>query len=296
MKKSQATQELVILALKEDLGESLDHKNDLTGQLAKTEQPEHFVEGHILTAEPGVLAGTEPAELAFELVQKNAADIASHKKIELRWLAKDGDEISPAKPVCEIAGSLWLISAAERTALNFLSHLSGVASLTHKFVQATKGKTQIFDTRKTTPGLRALEKAAVRSGGGSSHRMSLQDAILIKDNHLVELDIKSAVQKARASHPEIFIQVECETTAQVEEALAAKADAVLLDNMSPTEIRECVQLVNGQCITEASGGITLETAAEIATTGVDRISVGAITKSAPALDMSLEIGPLITQN
>ena len=272
--------EIVRLALAEDLGTELSLEKDFTGQLLDEKA---IASGIIKTNEPGILAGTDVFEMTFRLLDE---------KVKLNWLTSTSDAISPDNPICEIKGSLRSICAAERVALNFLSHLSGVATLTSKFVKATNGQTKIYDTRKTTPTLRAFEKAAVVAGGGYNHRFSLSDAILIKDNHLTQLDIKQAVAEARKNHPDLFIEVECDTIQQVEQALQAKADGVLLDNMMPKQISKCVKLVksssHSDCVTEASGGIHLSNIHKFAKTGVDRISVGALTKST-RLDMGLDI-------
>lgn len=190
--------------------------------------------------------------------------------------------------------------AAERTALNFLCHLSGVATLTARFVAAVEGTgARILDTRKTTPGLRALEKAAVAAGGGTNHRMGLDDAILIKENHIALAGgLAEAVRRARAAEPELAVEVECRDLAELEVALDAAADRVLLDNMDPEELRRAAELrdagvrTHGATATlEASGGVTIDNVAEIAATGVDFISVGALTHSAPALDLSMLLEP-----
>ena len=189
----------------------------------------------------------------------------------------------------EVVGSARALLSAERTALNFLQRLSGVATLTARCVEAVAGTgARILDTRKTTPGLRRLEKAAVAAGGGTNHRAGLYDAILIKENH-AELagGVGDAVRRARAHAPGLPLEVECRTNAEVDEALAAGAPRILLDNMSPAELRAAVAQVGGRAELEASGGVTLQTLGEIAATGVDFVSVGALTHSAPALDLSL---------
>jgi nicotinate-nucleotide pyrophosphorylase (carboxylating) len=188
-----------------------------------------------------------------------------------------------------VEGPLASILVGERTALNLLCHLSGVASLTRRYVRAAAGHARIRDTRKTTPGLRALEKAAVRAGGGVNHRGSLSDGVLLKDNHLAGLTIQAAVRRARLRWPGRSVQVECDTTAQLDEALEAGADLVLLDNMSPAEVTRCVERVGGRSLVEVSGSVTLDTAGAYADAGVDLISVGAITHSAPVLDIGLDL-------
>jgi nicotinate-nucleotide pyrophosphorylase (carboxylating) len=192
-----------------------------------------------------------------------------------------------------VEGALRSVLTGERTALNFLCHLSGVATLTRRFVDVAAGRLEIWDTRKTLPGLRALEKAAVRAGGGVNHRMSLSDMVLVKDNHLAGITISEAVGRARELWPDYRIEVECERPEQVKEAVAFGADFVMLDNMTPDEARECVQWVRSsersETIVEISGGITLDTIDAYAATGADFCSTSAITQSAPALDVALDI-------
>ena len=204
----------------------------------------------------------------------------------------DADRV-PGGPtvLLDIEGPAWAVLAGERTALNLVGHLSGIASLTRRFVDAVHGTgAVILDTRKTTPGLRIIEKYAVRCGGGTNHRIGLFDGILIKDNHLRAAGgISSAVRRARLSSSGLSVEVEAETLDDVREAVAAGADRILLDNMSLPRLREAVALVDRRCSLEASGGVTLGTVRAIAETGVDFISVGALTHSAPALDVSLEV-------
>src|ERR671929_89249 len=196
--------------------------------------------------------------------------------------------------VLEIEGVAAALLTAERTALNFLQRLSGVATLTARYVHAIEGTgARVLDTRKTTPGLRALEKAAVAAGGGTNHRAGLYDAILIKENHAAMAGgVAAAVEKARAAAPDAPLEVECRTLEEVDEALAAGAPWLLLDNMAPETLRAVVERVGGRARLEASGGVSLETIPEIASTGVDFVSVGALTHSAPALDLSLLLEPL----
>ena len=197
-------------------------------------------------------------------------------------------------PVLTIEGSARAIVSAERTALNFLGRLSGVATMTARYVEAIAGTgARILDTRKTTPGLRTLEKAAVVAGGGTNHRAGLYDAILIKENHAAAAGgVGEAVRLARAAAPQLPLEVECRTLAEVDEALAAGAPRILLDNMTPEQLRAAVVHVAGRAELEASGGVTLQGLREIAGTGVDFISVGALTHSAPALDLSLILRPI----
>ena len=231
----------------------------------------------------GTIAGVPLALAAFRLVEPN---------VEIRIDAEDGTRVARNDSVLHLSGPARGLLSAERVALNFLQRLSGVASLTARFVEAVQGtKVHIVDTRKTTPGWRDLEKYAVRCGGGRNHRRDLSDAVLVKDNHIAacEGDVSVAVARARAHVPAgILIQVECDTVVQVRAAIAAGVDALLLDNMPLPLMRESVQLAKGHCWTEASGGVTLETVRGIAETGVDRISIGALTHSAPALDLALD--------
>jgi len=205
------------------------------------------------------------------------------------WRAGDGTLVSPGHVLGVVAGFLAPILTGERTALNFLCHLSGVATITRHYVQAADGRATIWDTRKTLPGLRALEKAAVRAGGGCNHRGSLSDFVLVKDNHLAGLSITDAVHRAREMWPGRTVEVECDRREQVEEALDAGATLVLLDNMTPDEVRACVALVAGRIPVEVSGGVTLDTVGAYADAGADLISTSAITQSAPALDIGLDI-------
>jgi nicotinate-nucleotide pyrophosphorylase (carboxylating) len=231
----------------------------------------------------GVIAGVPLALAAFRLLD-------SH--VEIRVDLEDGQAVTRGDTVLFLSGPARGLLSAERVALNYMQRLSGVASLTARYVAAVQGtKVQIVDTRKTTPGWRDLEKYAVRCGGGRNHRRDLSDAVLIKDNHIAacEGDVAIAVARARAHVPAgILIQVECDTVVQVRAAIAAGADALLLDNMPLPQLRESVHLAAGHCWTEASGGVTLETVREIAQTGVDRISVGALTHSAASLDLALD--------
>lgn len=237
----------------------------------------------IIARTDGVIAGLEIARLAFGSVDEGAL-------FEAR--VGDGDRIAAGQTVATIDAGGRAVLTAERTALNFLGMLSGIATVTRAFVDAVAGtRAHIVDTRKTTPGLRSLQRYAVRCGGGRNHRFGLDDGVLIKDNHLaVAASIHDAVAavRARTGHM-INVEIEVETIEQLQAALEEPIDAVLLDNMAPALLREAVVLVDGRVITEASGGITLENVAEIARTGVDLISVGRITRSAPSLDLSLEV-------
>jgi nicotinate-nucleotide pyrophosphorylase (carboxylating) len=233
---------------------------------------------------PGVVFGIEVAEAAFRALDAEAA---------VERLAREG-EWREGGPVMQVEGRARAILTAERTALNFLQRLSGVATLTARCVRAVDGTgARILDTRKTTPGLRALEKAAVVAGGGTNHRVGLYDAILIKENHATLAGgVGEAVRRARAAAPDLPLEVECRTLDEVEEALAAGAPRLLLDNMDPAGLRAAVQRVAGRAELEASGGVTLETLRDAAASGVQFVSVGALTHSAPALDLSLLLEPV----
>ena len=241
---------------------------------------------HLVARTAGVLAGAEVAALAFALVEPQVA-------VEYHW--QDGARLAPGQRVLTVQGPARGILTAERVALNFVQRLSGIATLTARYVAAVEGtRATIVETRKTTPGLRVLEKYALRAGGGRNHRQALYDGILIKDNHLlVAGSVRTAIARARAHAPHTMrVQVEVDTLAQVEEALAAGADAITFDNMSPEAAETAVGLVAGRAITEASGQVTLETVRAYAEAGVDIISVGALTHSAPALDLGLDFAEL----
>jgi len=279
-----AVEPLITAALKEDVG-----SRDVTscaliprGQVAKAE---------ILVRRAGVIAGLQVAEWTFGAVET---------KIRFQPMAKDGQRVFPGKAVAFLEGPARGILAGERVALNFLARLSGIATLTRAYAEKVRGTpAKIYDTRKTTPGLRLLEKYAAAAGGGVNHRMGLYDGVLIKDNHLrLAGGVERAVREARRNlQRETPIEVEVTNLAEFRQALGAKADLILLDNMKLTEIQEAARLRNavgrsrrGKRIPlEVSGGVTLENVRAIAATGVDRISVGALTHSAPALDLSLEI-------
>ncbi len=264
------------LALAEDIG-----KGDLTTRV--TIPPARRAVGLIVAGSWGIAAGLPAAARVFQILDPSC---------RVRVRKKDGAAVRPGDPLLEISGSAWTILAGERVALNFLQHLSGIATLTHAFVRAVRGtRARILDTRKTIPGLRLLEKYAVRMGGGANHRMGLYDAILIKDNHIAASGgILAAIAAARkATRGRVPIEVEARTPLEVREALLAGADTILLDNMTPQQLRAAVRMVGGRARTEASGGLTLRNVRTIARTGVNDISVGALTHSAPALDISLDL-------
>ncbi len=278
-----AARRAVAVALEEDLG----RLGDLSAALVPAGARASLL---IVPRASGVVAGELCAKEAFAQVDPG---------LEVRWHVGDGRLARAGEPVADVHGTLRSILTAERTALTFLGRLSGVATLTRRFVDvvhAANPSTRVLDTRKTTPGLRALEKAAVRAGGGHNHRFGLFDAVLVKDNHLAGLGITEAVTRARQLWPGRGVEIECDRIAQVEEACRAGASAVLLDNMSVEEAASCVELVgglrpDGSTLVEVSGGVTLQSAPRYAAIGVDLISVGALTHSAPALDLGLDLGP-----
>jgi len=290
-----AARDAVRRAIAEDLG-----AGDVTSEGLVPDDA--LAEAVFLAREGGVLAGIEVAALAFEAVDKG---------VRFEAIARDGASFRAGDALARVHGRARSILAAERVSLNFLQRLSGTATLARRFVDAVAGtRARIYDTRKTTPGLRALEKYAVRAGGAENHRMSLEDQALVKDNHLAvlarrsgvapdEVDLRAALAAIRARREGIFIEVEAATLPGVERALEASPDAILLDNMDVPALSRAVALVEDRCrarslarpALEASGGVTLETVRAIAGTGVDRVSVGALTHSARALDIALEFQP-----
>jgi nicotinate-nucleotide pyrophosphorylase (carboxylating) len=267
---------LVRAALLEDLGRAGDITTDATIDATAT------MSGVIAARQPGAIAGTDAAAIAFRLMDP---------EIEITIEKPDGSRVQPGDVVMRIRGRVRPILSAERVALNLLCHLSGVATATAGLVDAVRPhKARIACTRKTTPGLRALEKHAVRAGGGSNHRFGLDDAVLIKDNHVAAAGgVKAAIARAKAHVGHLVkIEVEVDTLVQLAEALEAGVDAVLLDNMNPQQLAEAVRMVGGRAITEASGRITAATANAVAASGVDLISAGWITHSAPVLDLGLD--------
>ena len=273
-----AWEQLIDLALDEDLT-----GGDVT--TLATIPAEATAKGVLLVKQDGVISGMRVAADIFARVDPRIGVIPT---------ACDGDRVTAGTVIARIEGPARGVLSGERVALNLLQRLSGVATITAAFVDAVSGtKATIIDTRKTTPGLRALEKAAVRDGGGLNHRFGRGDGVLIKDNHLAAVGgpdrVTKAVRAARAYAPHTLkIEVEVTTLPEVEEAIAAGADIILLDNMNPAEMAEAVKLVNGRALLEASGGVRLETVRAIAESGVDLISVGALTHSAPSLDISLD--------
>jgi nicotinate-nucleotide pyrophosphorylase (carboxylating) len=269
--------DVVARALEEDLGDG-----DVT--TAATVPPAARARAVIAQKAPGVVFGLDVVEETFLTLDP---ELAINRLVQEGQWRERGD-------VLGLEGSAAAILSAERTALNFLGRLSGVATLTARCVRAVAGTgAQILDTRKTTPGLRALEKAAVAAGGGANHRVGLYDEILIKENHAALAGgVGEAVRRAGEAFPDLPLEVECRTYEEIDEALQAGARRILLDNMSVEQLRGAVRRVNGAAELEASGGVTLETLREIADTGVQFVSVGALTHSAPALDVSLIVHPL----
>jgi nicotinate-nucleotide pyrophosphorylase (carboxylating) len=267
-------------ALLEDLGRA----GDLTTDAIVPK--DHRATTVLAARQTGIVAGLDLAMLAFRLVDQ---------ELEITVERVDGSHVARGEIIASVTGPARAMLTAERTALNFLCHLSGIATATASMVAAVRGhRAKVICTRKTTPGLRALEKYAVRAGGGSNHRFGLDDAILIKDNHIaIAGGIRPAIERARtyAGHL-VKIEVEVDTLAQLEAALRLAPDAVLLDNMTVDNLRQAVAMVAGRAVTEASGRITLDTVAEIAATGVDLISVGWLTHSAPILDIGLDCAAL----
>lgn len=237
----------------------------------------------VVARAPGVVAGVPVAAAVFELAADDDVDVT------LR--GADGDDVRPGDAVLTIRGLTRTLLTAERSALNLLCHLSGVATQTRRWVDAVSGtKAAILDTRKTTPGLRVLEKYAVRCGGGSGYRMGLSDAAMVKDNHVVAAGgVAAAYRAVRSTFPDVPVEVECDSLDQVREAIAAGADLLLLDNMPTAMVREAVAIAAGRARLEASGGLTLDRAREVAETGVDYLSVGALTHSAPVLDLGFDL-------
>ena len=266
--------EIAARALAEDLG----MLGDLTSIAVIAE--EAVGTGNFMARKDGVLAGTAVATEVFQQLDPH---------VDLVWEVHDGEEIHEAQCLGRVSGHLRSILAGERSALNFLQHCSGVASLTRRYVRAARGGARIRDTRKTLPGLRGLEKAAVRAGGGFNHRECLSDAVLIKDNHLAHLDLGRAIERSRARWPGRIVEVECDTLDQVSVAVGSDVDLVLLDNMSPEDVVRARAIAGSSIMLEVSGTVGLDQVNAYAEAGADFISVGALTHSAPALDIALDL-------
>ncbi|MGQ9608923.1 MAG: carboxylating nicotinate-nucleotide diphosphorylase [bacterium] len=269
-------QNLIQLALMEDIGSGDITSNSIIPENVKAE-------ALIISKSDGIIAGVDIACEVFHFVDKTICP---------EFLVSDGDRIKEGQKLAVVFGLARSILTAERTVLNFLQRLSGIATNTSKYVSAVSGyKAKVVDTRKTTPGWRVLEKYAVRVGGGSNHRFGLYDTVLIKDNHIaISGSISNAVAKARKQIPfTMKVEVEVENLAQVQEAIDAGADIIMLDNMSIDMMRQAVNLINGRAIVEASGGIRLDNVSAVAATGVDFISIGALTNAAMPLDISMDV-------
>lgn len=282
MTPDRLPRQLIAHAVDSALAEDLGLVGDITSNA--TILPDARASAWIAARQPGVVAGIDLAEYAFRALDPD---------VEFRVEAGDGDHVTAGTPIAQVTGNARALLGAERVALNFLGRLSGIATLTNAYVTAIAGTSAaIVDTRKTTPGLRALEKFAVRCGGGRNHRVGLFDAILIKDNHIVAAGgLSSAIERARATAGHMVkIEVEVDNLEQLREALTYRIDAVLLDNMGPDLLRQAVAMTGGRVLLEASGGVNLDTVRTIAETGVDLISVGALTHSAPVLDLGLDMG------
>jgi nicotinate-nucleotide pyrophosphorylase (carboxylating) len=274
-----ATRDLVAAALREDLG-----RGDVT--TAATIAVGTRARGRLVLRESAVIAGLPLAELIF------AELAAGEAPVRVRTRVADGRRAAAGRTIAELEGPLRAMLAGERVLLNLLQTLSGTATLTREFVDAVKGTgARILDTRKTTPGLRLLQKYAVRCGGGTNHRFGLDDGVLIKDNHIVGAgSVRAAVTRARSVVPHgLKVEIECDRLVQVREAVAAGADIILLDNMTPTQVARCCEVIAGRALIEVSGGLTLERVREYAEAGAELLSIGRLTHSAPAIDIGLDL-------
>lgn len=287
------------------LSEDLDHRGDITTQLFGEASSAVLIEAAFVPRQDGILAGTRVVDEVFTHIDQD---------VKVNWHIGDGEQLLRGHVAGVVAGAAGAILAGERSALNALCHLSGIATMASRFaavIESVSPDCRLRDTRKTLPGLRLLEKAAVRAGGGYNHRLSLSDAVLIKDNHIASFisPVSTAesseeavaeltrhllvlVMRARDRYPGIEVEIEADTIAMVEAAVAAGADTVLCDNMDSSQLEQAVGIASGRCRLEASGGVTLENVSALAATGVDYIAVGAVTHSAPALDIGLDLlGP-----
>lgn len=267
----------VAQALREDLGGEVDPNNDITAQLLPPESMSHAV---VITRENGIFCGKRWVEEVF---------IQLGGDVTVTWHVEDGTEVTSNQPLFELNGPARVLLTGERTALNFVQTLSGVASEVHSYIALLEGtKTELLDTRKTLPGLRTALKYAVLCGGGNNHRLGLSDAFLIKENHIIASgSVRQAVEKAFWMHPDVPVEVEVESLDELEQALKAGADIIMLDNFTVEQMRQAVALTRGKARLEVSGNVTKETLRTFAETGVDYISVGALTKHVRALDLSM---------
>lgn len=268
---------MVSIALKEDLGQVVDYRKDITGQLlnAATQST-----ARVITREQGVFCGRQWLDEVF--VQLGG-------QVKVDWKVQDGDTVTPNQVLCEMHGPAQILLTGERTSLNFIQTLSSVSSVTAKYVKQLAGtRARLLDTRKTIPGLRSALKYAVLMGGGFNHRLGLSDAYLIKENHIISAgSVVRAVELARQAHPDVPIEIEVESLDELLLALKAEADIIMLDNFTPIMMKEAVVLTDGRAALEVSGNVTLETIREFAETGIDFISVGALTKHINAMDLSM---------
>lgn len=268
---------MVSVALKEDLGQVIDYKRDITGQLLNEEAQ---ATARIITREDGVFCGQKWLEEVFYQLGN---------KVKVDWKVQDGDKISPDQVLCEMQGPSQILLTGERTALNFVQTLSSVSTVTAKYAAFLEGtRTKLLDTRKTIPGLRSALKYAVLMGGGYNHRLGLSDAYLIKENHIISAgSVSQAVSLARQAHSDVPIEVEVENLDELLQALKAQADIIMLDNFTTDMMKDAVVLTDGKAALEVSGNVTDKTIREFALTGIDFISVGALTKHIQALDLSM---------
>ncbi|OAT48403.1 carboxylating nicotinate-nucleotide diphosphorylase [Providencia heimbachae] len=268
---------MVSVALKEDLGQKVDYKQDITGQLLN----ERAISiARIITREEGVFCGQQWLDEVFRQLGS---------QVSVDWQVSDGDSVTANQVLCEMQGPSQVLLTGERTALNFIQTLSSVATMTAKYVKQIEGtRAKLLDTRKTIPGLRTALKYAVLAGGGFNHRLGLSDAYLIKENHIISAgSVSQAVNLARQSHPAVPIEVEVESLDELLQAIRAEADIIMLDNFTTVMMKEAVVLTAGKAALEVSGNVTLETIKQFALTGIDFISVGALTKHIQAMDLSM---------
>ncbi|HGN1706199.1 TPA: carboxylating nicotinate-nucleotide diphosphorylase [Providencia rettgeri] len=268
---------MVSVALKEDLGQSVDYKNDITGQLLNANMQSS---ARIITREHGVFCGKQWLDEVF---------LQLGGQVNIDWKVQDGEVVIPNQVLCEMHGPSQILLTGERTSLNFIQTLSSVSSVTAEYVKQIAGtRAKLLDTRKTIPGLRSALKYAVLMGGGFNHRLGLSDAYLIKENHIISAgSVERAVELAREAHPAVPIEIEVESLDELLLALKAQADIIMLDNFTPIMMKEAVVLTAGRAALEVSGNVTLETIKEFAETGIDFISVGALTKHIKAMDLSM---------